>query len=48
MPIFKRYLSDNYISPRTTEFYSLFFTALQDKHKMVAMVAENKISQNED
>jgi hypothetical protein len=34
MPVFKRYLSDNYVNTRTVDFYSLFFAALKDKHKV--------------
>ncbi|GBB83950.1 hypothetical protein RclHR1_01060014 [Rhizophagus clarus] len=41
MPIFKKFLSDNGISPRITEFYFLFFTALRDKHKLVNNVSDD-------
>ena len=54
MPSFKSYLSCNDISTRSTEiteFYFLFFTALQDKHKIaVGNVnnSPNEILQDDD
>lgn len=48
MPVFKRYLLDNGISSRTSEFYFLFFTALQDKHKIANNISPDEILQSDD
>ncbi|RIA91467.1 hypothetical protein C1645_767476, partial [Glomus cerebriforme] len=47
MPIFKRYLSDNDVVTRGTEFYSLFFAALQDKHEIAVKNAQSKMLQDD-
>ena len=49
MQVFKRYLSNNGLNPHSVkEFYSLFFIALQDKHKIATSKNQNKILHDEE